>query len=54
MVKASVVDPKWFFPDPYPDQTFQEISDPDLAPDPTYILTKDRKLNFKTKMKHKF
>ena len=42
---GSVVDPKLIFSDP----NFQEISDP--APDPTYILTKDQKLNFKTKMK---
>ena len=38
----SVVDPKLFFPDPYP--TFQEISDP--APDPTQLLSKEVKAKF--------
>ena len=36
--------------DPYPDPTFQEISDPD----PTQLLSKEAKVKFKTKLKHKF
>jgi len=36
----SVVDPKLFFSDPYPDLTFQEISDPDS----TQLLSKEAKV----------
>ena len=44
----SVEDPKLFFSDPYPDPTFQEISDPDTAPDPdpTQLLSKEAKVKF--------
>ena len=38
---CSVVDPKLFFSDPYPDPTCQEISDPD--PDPTQLLSEEVK-----------
>ncbi len=31
-ILSSVVDPEWFFPDPYP--TFQVVSDPYSDPDP--------------------
>jgi len=47
---TSVVDPKFFFSDPYPDTnpTFQEISDPDPAPDPdpTQLLSKEVNAKF--------
>jgi len=39
-VGTSVVDPKLFFSDP--DPTFQEISDPDPAPDPANNFGSDR------------
>ena len=39
---SSVVDPKLFFSDPYPDPTFQEIPDPD----PTQLLSKEVKAKF--------
>jgi len=41
---SSVVDPKLFFSDPYPDPTFHEISDP--APDPTQLLSKEAEDKF--------
>ena len=41
--RSSVLDPKLFFSDP--DQTFQEISDPD----PTQLLSKEAKANFSNK-----
>ena len=41
---GSVVDPKLFFSDLYP--TFQEILDPDPAPDPTQLLSKKAKVKF--------
>ncbi len=36
VIKSSVVDPEWFISDPYPDPTFQTVSDrnPDPTPDP--------------------
>ena len=43
---TSVVDPKLFFSDPYPEPNFQEISDPARDPDPTQLLSKEAKVKF--------